>query len=164
MTIKKVFLLNWLFLSIVFCAMAQSELPLTRPTDFTLASKYDGGMSYRFIELYISSDSCYYRKNEKGQKSEKRFKLAASQLDTIYASLCKNQLNKLETEMTKGNQYDRGGTQIAFAWNQGEQNIRISDTYSSFVKSEWQERWQAFQSDLSNIIKRKIKKKRFLII
>jgi hypothetical protein len=143
---------------------AQNLLPSQRPTDFTLKAKYDGGVRYAFTELYISADSCYYRKNEKGKKAEKHFKLSDSQLDAIYSSLRKNQLNELLTEMTQKAVYDRGGTQMAFAWHQATQMFEVNDAYNSFIKPEWQAPWQAFQADLNNIIKKKIKRKRFWII
>jgi hypothetical protein len=156
--------LTLICISLQLHLFAQTPMPPQRPTDFTLSAKYDGGMSYKFTELYISADSCYYRKNEGGKKVEKHFKLSALQLDAIYNSFRKNQLNEAATEITKNAEYARGGTQMAFAWHQATQIFEVNDAYNSFIKSEWQVPWQAFQADLNSIIKKKIKRKRFWLI
>ncbi|MCU0443814.1 MAG: hypothetical protein MUE85_02780 [Microscillaceae bacterium] len=141
--------------------LAQTDLPAQRPPDFSLSAKYDGGKQYYFTELYISSDSCFYRRNNQGRKYQKKFRLSKQQLDFIYNSLIINQLPKIETELSSDILYDRGGTMMAFGWSQTTQSFDVNDAYNSQVKPEWQAKWQAFQNDLRATIKHKARKKQF---
>ena len=118
----------------------QNGLPSKRPADFTLTFRFDGGMSYHFEEIKITSDSCTYEQNLKGHIILRRFKLSEADLNNLYAMLQQNQFTQIVFS-TAGHVHDRGGISIAIGWDNNRQRYTVIDSGSSFVASEWKYRW-----------------------
>ncbi len=132
-----------LILMLLFCSQLsaqQNGLPAMRPADFTLTFRFDGGMSYHFEEIIITSDSCMYEQNLKGHIIQRRFKLNEDGLNSLYAMLQQNQFTQIAFT-SAGHVHDRGGISIAIGWDNNRQRYTVIDSGSSFVASDWKNRW-----------------------
>ncbi len=118
----------------------QNDLPLKRPADFTLTFRFDGGMSYHFEKINITSDSCMYEQNSKGHIILRRFKLSEAGLNNLYAMLQQNQFTQIVFS-SAGHVHDRGGISIAIGWDNNLHHYTVIDSGSSFVASDWKYRW-----------------------
>ena len=120
----------------------KTDLPAKRPTDFQLIYHVDGGMRNRSESLFISRDSCVFKKNDEGRKTIHPFRLSVKELDELYACLQKNRFDKIEYT-SKEKVYDRGGSTIDVSWELGKQTLHVSNAQMNFVKDKWQSQWQA---------------------
>lgn len=136
---------------------AQHTLPKKRPADLIVTRSYNGGMVFRFSSLYISKDSCVYKEDIKGEKNMQRFTLSKKQLDELYASLIKNNADKIRLKASESIVYDRGGTIITISWEGNTKSIVINDAENNFIEDKWQKDWNALKEDINKLLKDKIK-------
>ncbi len=158
-----VLLLNIFFAASGFiCAKStdgnnNSPLPDTRPADISFRYHVDGGMMYYSEELFISTDSCYYKINDGGAESKAYFKLTAQQLDKLYKVFTDNDFDEIETYTEKV--YDRGGEGISLSWGKGKY-CSVNSSGMTFIKDSWRSEWAACDNAITKIIAEEIPKQK----
>ncbi|CAN5220634.1 hypothetical protein BH09BAC3_BH09BAC3_26610 [soil metagenome] len=131
---------------------AESDrLPEKRPTDFTLNSHMDGGMSNHRSDLFISRDSCYFKDDDHGNVTWKKFSLSDAALDSLYSVLKENKFDQIVSTLDTLT-LDRGGMDVYVYWEGGQRGVTANDSGQMFIKEESSKQWGAVLRYLDTLI------------
>lgn len=123
------------------------DLPDKRPGNFSITYHDGGGMTPISEHLYISKDSCFYKKNRYGNEVKLNFNLSVKELDDIYDILKKYRFDEIETFQKKV--YDRGGEFVSI--NFDNESITRSNAGMNFIQENWREEFEAISKMLTSI-------------
>ncbi len=97
---------------------------------------YDGGGMYPESEkIRISLDTASYEHYLQGNTTTNSWKPALLDLQGLHQTFLKNSYDKITSDISEGEVYDRGGTTIVITID--EKRVRLLDSGRHFVKPEW---------------------------
>ena len=129
---------RWLWWVWLLGVMGCAGLPGTRPQDFAITIREDGGMLpySRGVTLNAtqSSDEIFID----GFQMRVQFQTSVDDLDAVYEAVVDNQFTRIRTR--EAEVFDRGGSSIGVRL-EGEY-YDVSDSGRSFVRSNWAEAYE----------------------
>ncbi len=134
------------------------KLPETRPADLVVTSHMDGGMLNHRIDLFISKDSCFYKEDDQGEVTLKKFTLTDEKLDELYRVLKENKFDQIESSVDTLT-LDRGGMSIDIYWEHSQKGVSADDSGQSFIKEEWGHQYGAVLRYLDSLVPETSEKK-----
>ncbi|MCC7453876.1 MAG: hypothetical protein IT222_06905 [Crocinitomix sp.] len=97
---------------------------------------HDGGGMYPESEnIKISLDTAVYEHYLHGSTTTNSWKPALADLQGLHQTFLTNSYDKITSDISEGEVYDRGGTTIVITID--DKRIRLSDSGRHFVKPEW---------------------------
>lgn len=119
-------------------SLAPTQLPVERPSDFTVEIYESGGMLDQSTNWSISGSEASYLYRYNQLESSETFTVTPAQLDAIWGQLRAVRFDRI-AENEEQDVYDRGGTTITVTY--GDETIIKSDSGSTFISSSNGERF-----------------------
>lgn len=143
---KYLFLFCFLILSNLAYADA---LPDTMPEDIMIRYYKPLGHAGRGFSMEMSLKNCKYKDQFIQKENEFSFSLTSEELKSIYQSLIKNKVNRIENADDIMHDFD--GVSLSISWKGG--SVEVSQS-GRRIKSNWQKEWNNIITPLDKIKER----------
>lgn len=128
---------RWVGYVLLWGLLGCSALPGTRPPDFAITIREDGGMLPYGRHIILNEGQSEDGTFIDGFQLQIQFQTSPDDLDTVYEVVGDNRFTRIRT--TEEMVYDRGGTSIDVRLDGDYYDV--SDSGMSFVRSSWQDEY-----------------------
>lgn len=126
------------------------------PESLIIELNEDGGMMPRGEDIYICSDSAYWKLWNHGNETFVRWTPAKEDFESLYATLKENNFDKIKSDC-EGEVFDRGGTSIDVTLE--GKRTELNDAQNCFIKEKWHTNFKAINRAIRAYTGKEVRKK-----